>query len=247
MQNINHYNDPIKIQLNSLKPLVIAVMGGLIVLLIGLRLTPEESTPLLVKVMGLLSPTIATAGIGAYYGRRLRGWLPMIGLLLASIFGMFIIRSLGGSDLALALMLGWGFINGMMLGPLIGFVLAEEGPGIIIEALTGTTAVMLGAAFVSLATGINFSFLMPLIFLGLIGLIIVGLIGIFVRFSRGVNLAYSILGMIIFAGYFLFDFFRLGRSENIWQNAVQLTMSLYLDFANFFSFLLRVLLISRRR
>lgn len=247
LSNATRFNDPLKIQLASLKPLVIAVLGGLLLLLIVVRLLPETSTPLLAKVMSLLSPTIATASIGAYYGRRIRGWLPMIGLLLVSIIGIFLIRALGGSDLALLMMLAWGFVNGMMLGPLVGFALDEAGPGIIIEALTGTTAVMLGTAFISLATGIDMSFLMPILLLGLIGLLIVGLISIFVRFSRTVNLAYSILGMIVFAGYFLYDFFRLGQSENTWDRAVQLTLGLYLDFANFFTFLLRFLLTSRRR
>jgi modulator of FtsH protease len=247
MQASTHIADQLKVQVHSIKPLVIAVFAGLLLLLIGLRVMPEESTPLLVKVMGLLSPTIATAGVGAYVGRRLRGWLPLLGLFAVSIIGMFIIRAAGGGDLALVLLLGWGFINGMMLGPLVAFAVAEEGPQIVIQALTGTTAVMMGTGFIALATGIDFSFLMPLLFLALIGLIIVGLIGIFVRFSRTVNLAYSILGMVVFAGYFLYDFFRVGKSANTWEDAVRLTMSLYLDFANFFIYLLQYLLSSRRR
>ena len=239
--------DQFKAQVNSIKPLVIAVLAGLLLLLVGLRVLPEQSTPLLAKVMGLLSPTIATAGIGAYVGRRLRGWLPLIGLFIVSIIGMFIIRAAGGGNAAIALLVGWGFVNGMMLGPLVAFAVAEEGPQIVIQALTGTTAVMMGTGFIALATGIDFSFLFPLLFLALFGLIIVGLIGIFVRFSRTVNLAYSIIGMVVFAGYFLYDFFRVGKSENTWEQAVQLTIRLYLDFANFFIFLLQYLLSSRRR
>jgi modulator of FtsH protease len=239
--------DQLKAEVNSIKPLVIAVFAGLLLLLIGLRVMPEESTPLLAKVMGLLSPTIATAGVGAYVGRRLRGWLAFIGLFIVSVIGIFIIQAAGGGNLAIALLLGWGFVNGMMLGPLVGFAVAEEGPQIVVQALVGTTAVMMGTGFIALATGIDFSFLMPVLFLGLMGLIVVGLIGIFVRFSRAVNLAYSVIGMVVFAGYFLFDFFRLSKSENLWERAVQLTLQLYLDFANFFIFLLRYLLASRRK
>jgi FtsH-binding integral membrane protein len=197
--------------------------------------------------MSLLAPTLATASIGAYLGRNLRGWIPIIGLLVVSIIGLFIIRAAGGSPVAIPLLLGWGCINGMMLGPLVSSVIAEEGPGIVMQALTGTTAVMMGAGFIAMVTGIDFSFLWPLLFVGLIGLIVVSLIGIFVRFSRTVNLAYSIFGMIIFAGYFLFDFFRLSRSENTWEAAARLTTSLYLDFANFFIYLLQFLLSSKRR
>lgn len=247
MQASTYVADQLKTQVNSIKPLIIAVFAGLLLLLVGLRVVPEESTPLVAKVMGLLSPTIATAGLGAYVGRRLRGWLPLIGLLVLSIFGMFIIRSVGSSDLAITLLLGWGFINGMMLGPLVAFAVAEEGPQIVIQALAGTTAVMLGTGFLALATGIDFSFLAPVLFLALIALIVVGLVGIFVRFSRGVNLAYSIIGMVVFAGFFLLNFFRLSKSENSWEQAVDLTISLYLSFANFFSYLLQYLLVSRRR
>ncbi|MFN7943990.1 MAG: Bax inhibitor-1 family protein [Blastocatellia bacterium] len=234
-------------QAQSVRPLVLMMLAALLVLVGGLRILPEESTPLTVKVMSLLAPTLATASVGAYVGRNLRGWIAAIGLLVVSVIGLFIIRAAGGSVAAIPLLLGWGFINGMMLGPLISAVIAEEGPGIVMQALTGTTAVMMGTGLVAMVTGIDFSFLMPMLFVGLIGLIVVGLIGIFVRFSRTVNLAYSILGMAIFAGYFLFDFFRLSRSENTWEAAAQMTTRLYLDFANFFIYLLQFLMSSRRR
>ncbi|HKV41939.1 MAG TPA: Bax inhibitor-1 family protein [Blastocatellia bacterium] len=249
MQNIRDisYGDRLGSQARSNRMLAVAVLGALFVLLIGMRMLPEESTPLLGKVMVLLGPTLATASAGAYFGRRLTGWLPIIGLFAVSMIGLFIIRAAGGSDVALPLLLGWGFVNGMILGPLIGMVLVQEGPEIVVQALVGTTTIMMGTGFVALATGINFSFLMPVLFLALFGLIVVGLIGIFVRFSRTINLAYSILGIIVFSGYFLFDFFHLSKSENTWQQAVQLTTRLYLDFANLFIFVLNLLLASRRR
>jgi len=247
MQNVRYVADDLRAQINSTKPLLITVLAALLLLLVGLRVLPEESTPLMAKVMGLLCPTLAAAGMGAYVGRTLRGWLPVIGLLVISIIGMFIISALSASLLALPLLLGWGFVNGMLAGPLIAFAVADAGAPIVIEALTGTTAVMMLTGLIVYATGIDFSFLMPLLFLALMGLIVVGLVGIFVRFSRTVNLAYSILGMVIFAGYFLFDFFRASRSENTWESAVRLTMRLYLDFANFFLYLLQYLLSSRRR
>jgi len=241
------YTDQLADQLRASRGLVIGVFVAILVALVLMRVMPEDSTPLTGKVMVLLAPTLAAASIGAYLGRNIRGWLPIIGLFFVSVIGLFIIRAAGGSDVAVALLLGWGFVNGMILGPLVGFAIAEQGPGIVLEALVGTTAVMLGTGFVSLTTHINFSFLMPLLFLGLLGLIVVGLIGIFVRFSRTVNLAYSIIGMAVFAVYFLYDFSRLDRSRNTWDAAIQLTTRLYLDFANFFMFLLRFLLASRRR
>ena len=241
------YSDQLAYQLRASRGLAIGVLIAIVVALVGMRLMPEDSTPLMGKVMVLLSPTLATASVGAYVGRRITGWLALIGLFILSAIGLWIIRSAGGSDVAVVLLLGWGFINGMILGPLVGFALAEEGPGIVVEALVGTTTVMMGSAFIAMTTHINFSFLMPLLFLGLLGLIIVGLIGIFVRFSRTVNLAYSVIGMVVFAGFFLYEFFTVSKSENTWRQAIQLTTSIYLTFANFFIFLLRFLMATRRR
>ncbi len=239
--------DQLKADVESIKGLVIAVFAGLILMYVGFRALPVESTPLLGKVMCLLSLTIAAGGVGAYLGRRIEGWLPAIGLLVLSIIGMFIIRAAGGGILATSLLVGWGVINGMMLGPFIAYAVREEGPGIVLQALTGTTAVMLGTGIFVLVTGIDFSFMMPVLLIALLGLIVVGLVGIFVRFSRTVNLVYSVIGMIVFGGFFLFHFFRLTKSENTWEAAVSSTISIYLTFANFFTFLLQFLMSSRRK
>lgn len=50
--------------------------------------------------------------------------------------------------------------------------------------------------------------------------------------SRTPNIIYHLLGMVISSGYFIFDFFRLGHTENTWEKAIQLKMSIYLDFLN---------------
>jgi uncharacterized protein len=239
--------DELQATVASIKPLLIAVFAGLALLVVSLRILPVDSTPLLAKVLGLLAPTIAMAGVGAYLGRNIRGMLPLIGLLAVSIVGMFIIQAFGGSDIAIVLMMAWGVGNGMMLGPLVSLAVEEGGPQIIVQALTGTTAVMLLTGFIALATGIDFTFLAPIYLLAVLGLVIAGLVGMFVRFSRTGNLVFSIFGMVIFAGGFLFKFFRLSQSENTWEQAVQLTMSMYLTFANFFIYLLQYLLLSRRR
>jgi modulator of FtsH protease len=249
MQQSSYYNPQTQFetQASLVKPFLIGIAALLILFFIGLRLVPEQSTPLIAKVMSLLCPTLMAAGAGAYIGRNLRGWGVTIGIFLGVIIGMFIIRAVGGSLMAVPLLFGWGVLAGMMLGPFVSMAITEAGPEIVIQALTGTAAVMMLTGLIVFATGINFSFLTPFLFIGLMGLIVVGLVGIFFRFSRTVNLAYSIIGMVIFAGYFLFDFFRADRSANTWQNATSLTISLYLDFANFFIHLLQVLLLTRRR
>jgi len=160
----------LRADLQSMRGIVSSVLIGLLLLLAGTRLLPVESTPLTAKVLCLLSLTIATAGIGAYAGRRITGWLPMIGLLILSIIGLMIVRAAGDGLLAIGLLTGWGFLPGMMLGPLVGLAIAEQGPGIVLQSLTGTTAVMLLAGAFTTLTGFDASSLAPFLMVGVIGL-----------------------------------------------------------------------------
>ena len=247
VRDSSYVGDQLRSEAAAIKNLALAVFAGLAVMLIGLRVLPEESTPLVVKVMGLLSASIALGAVGAYVGRNLQGWLAIIGLCVGMIALVFIIPMFGGGMIGTTLLLGFGFVGGMTLGPLVSLAAAEEGPGIVIQSLVGTTAIMLITGFIALATGINFSFLGPIFLLAVLGLIIFGLIGCFVRFSRRVSLGYSLLGIVVFSGGFLFKFSRLAQDENTWDAAVRHTMSLYLTFINLFSFILQFLLTSRRR
>ena len=61
---------------------------------------------------------------------------------------------------------------------------------------------------------------------------------IFVRIPNGA-LIYSILGLVIFAGFTLFDFQRLRRSEDI-RAAPLLAASIFLDVLNVFLLLLNI-------
>lgn len=243
----SYAGDQLRADAGAIKNLVLAVFAGLLVMLIGMRVLPETSTPLLVKVMGLLSASVAMGAVGAYVGRNLAGWMAIIGTVIGMFALIFIIPMFGGGLIGTTLLMGFGFLGGMTLGPLVGFALAEEGPAVVIQALTGTTAIMLITGIVTLATGINFSFLGPIYLIGVLGLLVVGLIGIFVRFSRGMSLLYSLIGIVVFSLGFLYKFFRLAQDENTWDAAVRHTMSLFLGFINLFSFILQFLLTSKRR
>lgn len=242
-----YVGEQLKTDLNSIKGLVLAVFAGLLLMFAGFHAMPETSTPLLAKVMCLLSLSIASGGVGAYLARNLSGWLPVIGLFVVAIIGMFVIQEAGGGYVAVGLLMGWSGVFGAMSGPLLNQAVSTEGPGIVIQALTGTTAVMVITGIIAMTSGIDFSALAPMLMIALLGLIVVGLIGIFVRFSRTVNIVYSIFGLVIFSGFFLVKFFRLSQSENTWESAVRLSLSLYVTFVNFFIHLLQLLMFSRRR
>ena len=243
----SYVGQQLKTDLSSIKGLVLAVFAGLLLMFVGFRAMPEQSTPLLAKVMCLLSLSIASGGVGSYLARNLRGWIAVIGLFVVAIIGMFVVQAAGGGVVAVGLLMVWAGVFGAMSGPLVAQAVTTEGPGIVMQALTGTTAVMIITGIVAMTSGINFSALGPILMIALLGLIVVGLVGIFVRFSRTVNIVYSALGLIIFSGFFLMKFFRLSQSENTWEAAVSATVGLYVTFVNFFVHLLQLLMFSRRR
>jgi len=199
-------------------------------------------TSIFVKVALLLTMAMLGGGLGAWCGRGIRSMGAMIGLgilFLVGVFGVFLAAH-ASPVIGIAALAGWTFVSGLFIGPAIQAYSEDIGWQSVAGCFLGTSGVMALCGIIGLFSGINFGGMGSFLLIALFGLILVGVVGCFVRMSRTVNIVYSALGCLIFAGYFLFDFFRLGHSENTWEKAIQLTMSLYLDFVNFFLHLLQL-------
>ena len=75
-------------------------------------------------------------------------------------------------------------------------------------------------------------------FWALVALIVAGIVLIFVHIP-GADLVYSVLGLVIFAGFTMFDFQRLRTSKDI-NVAPLLAASIFLDVLNVFLFFLEI-------
>jgi modulator of FtsH protease len=75
-------------------------------------------------------------------------------------------------------------------------------------------------------------------FWALLALIVFGIVLIFVHIPGG-DLVYSLLGLVIFAGFVMFDFQRLRTSKDI-SVAPMLAASIFLDILNVFLFFLEI-------
>ena len=73
-------------------------------------------------------------------------------------------------------------------------------------------------------------------FWALLALIVFGIVAIFVQIPNGA-LIYAILGLVIFAGFTMYDFQRLRRTQDI-RAAPLLAASIFLDVLNVFLLLL---------
>ena len=65
-----------------------------------------------------------------------------------------------------------------------------------------------------------------------------GIVLIFVNIPGG-SMIYSVLGLVIFAGFTLFDFQQLRRNKDI-RSAPLLAASIFLDILNVFLFFLQI-------
>ena len=188
--------------------------------------------------MGLVAVTAGLFALGAYIGRDLSyGWgfvayIASFGLLIGLNFAAS--RS---EQLAIGLLFGFGVLVGVGTAPTIAYY-ASTNPQSVWQAGGATALFIAGFGFgaAGYATRRDLSGLARLCFWALLALIVFGIVTIFVRIPNGA-LIYSIVGLVIFAGFTMFDFQRLRRTQDI-RAAPLLAASIFLDVLNVFLLLL---------
>ena len=198
-------------------------------------------TTLITKVAVLLAACMGLGGLGAYLGRKIENPLVFIGLAIAFILGTFGVFAAAHASpvLGVLALAGWTFVSGLVTAPALQHYSERLGWRTVAGAFAGTGGVMAACGAFGAFSGIDFSFLSGILFFALLGLVVAGFVTIFIKLSREGSMIEAGLGMLVFSGYFIFDFFRITKSANTWENAIQLSMSIYLDFMNFFLYLLQ--------
>jgi modulator of FtsH protease len=140
-------------------------------------------------------------------------------------------------QLAIGLLFAFGVLIGLGTAPTIAYY-ASTDPQAVWQA-GGATALFIAAfGAAGYATRRDLQPLARILFWALLALIVFGIVTIFVRIPNGA-LIYSILGLVIFAGFTLVDFQRLRRSKDI-RAAPLLAASIFLDVLNVFLLLLNI-------
>jgi len=209
--------------------------------------TPETRNRVLRNTYWLLAlsmiPTVAGAWIGVVTGFPLfSATSPMMGLLafLAIAFGfMFVINLTKNSAIGVLVLLGFTFFMGLMLSRLIGMILGfANGAGLIMLAFGGTGVIFASMATIATVSKRNFSGLGKWLFAGLIVLILASVANIFLQLPA-MMLAVSVLAIVIFSAYMLFDVQRIVNGGE--TNYIMATLTIYLDLYNVFTNLLMLL------
>ena len=196
----------------------------------------DQARTLFGQTMGLVAVTAALFAVGAYLGRNLSyGWgfvafLASFGLLLG--LNVAVRRS---EQLAIGLLFGFGVLIGIGTAPTIAYY-ASTNPQSVWQAGAATALFIAGFGSAGYATRRDLSGLARICFWALLVLILFGIVTIFVRIPNAA-LIYSIAGLVIFAGFTLYDFQRLRRTQDI-RAAPLLAASIFLDVLNVFLLLL---------
>jgi modulator of FtsH protease len=201
-------------------------------------LTRDESHTLFGQTMGLVAVTTGFFALGAYLARDLSyGWgfvafIASFALLIGINFAVS--RS---QQLAIGLLFGFGVLVGVGTAPTVAYY-ASTNPQSVWQAGAATALFIAGFGAAGYATRRDLSGLARACFWALLALIVFGIVMIFVDIPSGA-LIYSIAGLVIFAGYTMYDFQRLRRTQDI-RDAPVLAASIFLDVLNVFLLLLRL-------
>ena len=190
------------------------------------------------QTMGYIALTAALFALGAWAGHNLTGGVGIVAFIaaFACLIGMrFAARK--SVQLTVGLLAAFGLLIGLAVAPTIAYYGSMD-PRALWEAGGSTALFIAGFGAAGYATRRDLTALARVAFWALLALIVLGIVLIFVHIP-GADLAYSVLGLVIFAGFTMFDFQRLRTNTDV-TAAPLLAASIFLDILNVFLFFLEI-------
>ncbi|TAN81956.1 MAG: Bax inhibitor-1/YccA family protein [Gallionella sp.] len=195
----------------------------------------------------MLALTMIPTLIGAFAGMSINFSFmaehPVMGTLLmfGAMMGMlFAVSALRNSVWGIAALLGFTFVAGVFLGPILQVALhLKNGAQLVGMAAGGTGIIFFSLAAIATVTKKDFSFMGKFLFIGLILLVVASLANIFLAIPA-LSLTISAIAVMIFSAYILFDVSRIVHGGE--TNYVMATLGLYMNIYNLFINLLNLLM-----
>ncbi len=188
-------------------------------------------------------PTIIGAFVGISMSFSFLAESPIMGALLmfgAMIGMLFAVSALRNSVWGIAALLGFTFVAGVFLGPILQVALQlRNGAQLVGMAAGGTGIIFFSLATLATVTRKDFSFMGKFLFIGLILLIVASLANLFFQVPA-MSLTISSIAVLLFSAYILYDVSRIVHGSE--TNYVMATMGLFLNIYNLFINLLSLLM-----
>jgi modulator of FtsH protease len=206
-----------------------------------------EQNKVLRNTYMMLALTMIPTIIGAFVGlsvnfsfmaqHPIMAPLLMFGVMMGMLFGVSALRN---SVWGIAMLLGFTFVAGVFLGPILQHALhLRNGAELVGMAAGGTGLIFFSLSTIATVTKKDFSFMGKFLFIGVILLIVASLANMFFQVPA-LALTISAIAVLIFSAYILFDISQIVQGGQ--TNYVMATMSLYLDIYNIFINLLNLLM-----
>jgi modulator of FtsH protease len=198
----------------------------------------SQAHALFSQTMGYVALTAALFAAGAWLGRDLTGGVGIVAFIaaLAALFGMRFAAK-RSVPLTTGLLAAFGLLIGLAVAPTIAYYGSMD-PRALWQAGGATALFIAGFGAAGYATRRDLAPLARVCFWALVALIVAGIVLIFIHIP-GSGLVYSVLGLVIFAGFTMFDFQRL-RTNTDTTAAPLLAASIFLDVLNVFLFFLEI-------
>jgi modulator of FtsH protease len=216
--------------------ILFAIAGALVALYAGQPTVVGESGGVSVAL-----PPVVAFGV--------EHWVLMFLMYLGAFFAASFARRIPGVNVAA--LFGYTFVTGLFIAPSIFFAMLLASSGATLDPSPVRDAFLLtGAAFTGLTgyvfvTKKDFSFLGASLSIGLWVVLGAMLLSFFLH-SAVLQLAIASVGVLLFAGYILYDTSRILQDREE-RDAVGSALRLFLDVVNMFLFLLRILSSARNR
>ena len=188
-------------------------------------------------------PTVIGAFIGISVNFSFMAEHPVMSALLmfGAMMGMlFAVTALRNSVWGIVALLGFTFVAGVLLGPILQVALHLRNGAQLVGMAAGGTGIIFGSlATVATVTKKDFSFMGKFLFIGLILLVIASLANIFFQIPA-LALTISAIAVLIFSAYILYDVSQIVQGGE--TNYVMATLGLYMNIYNLFINLLQLLM-----
>lgn len=188
-------------------------------------------------------PTIIGAFVGLSANFSFMAQFPIMAplLMFAVMMGMlFAVSALRNSVWGIAMLLGFTFVAGVFLGPILQTALQlSNGAQLVGMAAGGTGLIFFSLATLATVTKKDFSFMGKFLFIGLVLLIVASLANLFFQVPA-MSLTISAIAVLIFSAFILYDVSRIVHGGE--TNYVMATMGLFLSVYNLFIHLLSLLM-----
>ncbi len=195
----------------------------------------------------MLAITMIPTVIGAFAGMAINfsfmAQSPVMSSLLmfGAMMGMLLaVTALRNSVWGIAALLGFTFLAGVFLGPILQVALHLKNGAQLVGLAAGGTGIIFGSlATIATVTKKDFSFMGKFLFIGLILLIVASLANLFFQIPA-LSLTISAIAVMVFSAYILFDVSRIVHGGE--TNYVMATLGLYMNIYNLFINLLNLLM-----